>query len=147
MSNLFDFTDTADLPTELQSKLAGGGRVNPNIAFVTEIIAAGKAAGQPTLSISMITAVWFRMGKGDISQQALRNALNGALKVGTIMKPTRQTYAVIGHVDQVVNAPVPAVVEDATDNTVAPVAVEAEVIVLGDANKAEAPTEPLDPLA
>jgi len=58
------------------------------------------------------------MGKGDISQQALRNALNGAVKTGSIMKPSRQTYAVAGTaVETPTGATVVEAVEDATDET------------------------------
>jgi len=115
MSVLFDFTNVADLSDSLKSRLAGGGKVNPNIAAVVGIVQAGKAAGQPLLTISMIEAVWFRMSKPAISQQAMRNALNGAVKTGAVIKPSRQTYAVAGTVVAAPEAPV--AVEDATDDT------------------------------
>jgi len=100
MSGLYDFTDTSDLSVELQKRLAGGGKVNPNIAVYADIVKAGNAAGASALSISMIEAVAARMGLTAISQQAMRNALNGAIKAGLIQKVTRQTYGVKGIVDE-----------------------------------------------
>jgi hypothetical protein len=96
MSNLFDFTDTSDLSADLQKRLAGGGRVNPNIATYADIVVASKGAGLSSVSISMIEAVAMRMELPEISQQAIRNALTGAVKAGLIVKVTRQTYGVVG---------------------------------------------------
>jgi hypothetical protein len=95
MSNLFDFTDTSDLSADLQKRLAGGGRVNPNIVIYANIVKAGNAAGLSAISISMIEAVASRMSLPSISQQAIRNALTGAVKAGLIVKVTRQTYGVV----------------------------------------------------
>jgi len=125
MSKLFDFTDLSDLDKNLQGRLSGGGRVNPNIAAVAEIVKAGAGAGMPTLTISMIEAVWFRMGKDAISQQAMRNALNGAVKANLVAKASRQTYAVPGPVGQVADI---TAIDDATDEGDAPVELTAVAV-------------------
>jgi len=122
MSNLFDFTDTSDLSADLQKRLAGGGRVNPNIAIYADIVKASNAAGLASVSISMIEAVASRMSLPEISQQAIRNALSGAVKAGLIQKNTRQTYGVLGSTDAVVvsvegNVPTEAPVDVADEST------------------------------
>jgi hypothetical protein len=124
MSNLFDFTDTTDLSADLQKRLAGGGRVNPNIAIYANIVKAGKAAGLAAVSISMIEAVASRMELPAISQQAIRNALTGAVKAGLIVKMTRQTYGVVSSVVTEVETDETPV--DVTDETIeaAPEAVD-----------------------
>jgi hypothetical protein len=130
MTALYDFTDTTDLSAELQKRLAGGGRVNPNIAIYGNIVVAGAGAGLATLSISMIEAVAARMELPSISQQSIRNALTGAVKAGLIVKVTRQTYGVVG-------TPVEA------ETTPAPVDVDVETAVEADAP----PVDVTDPLA
>jgi len=124
MSNLFDFNDFEGVPEELQRRLSHGGRVNPNIAIYADIIKAGNAAGFAALSMAMIETVAVKMGLPSISQQAIRNALTGAVKAGLIVKVTRQTYGVVGT----------AVEADASDEVETPPV-------------ADAPVDETDPLA
>lgn len=136
MSALFDFNDLGDLPAGLAAKLSSGGAVNPNIAVYADIVKAGSAAGYPVMSGRMIEAVAFRMDLPVLSENAQRNALNGAVKAGLIKKVSRQTYGVV-------EAPGTAALGSGTSDPAPEVAKTPEVEVA----TATVDEMPVDPLA
>lgn len=96
--NPFDFSDLSDLPAELAAKLTV--ETNGNVdAFVGVVTEAAKY-GIKTLGINEITAAAIRMGIEVPTQQTVRNYLNTAVSQGKLMKPTRQSYALPGAVEQ-----------------------------------------------
>lgn len=114
--NIFDFSDTSDLPADLQSRMAGPGGINPNIDIYAGIVEAASGAGLSVVTISTIEAIAFRMELPPKGQATIRLALNAAVVAGRLVKPSRQSYAVAGKADTADLAP-PLEVADATDDS------------------------------
>ena len=133
--NLYDFNDLSDLPEALSARLSTSAVANPNVGVYADIIAKASEAGLKVLSITQIEAIAVRMGLTVKSQQTIRTALNSGVKAGLLVKPSRQSYAIV-------ESPV-----DVTDETVpaAPVAPEAPVAPA--APVADASDAQIDPLA
>ena len=91
--NLFDFSNTDDLPADLQKKLARSGGDNSNAEAYAEIVRKGAEAGVAEMDINQIIAVAHRMQMKVPSQQTVRDYLNRAVEIGMIVKPSRQMYA------------------------------------------------------
>ena len=85
--DMFDFSDTSDLPEDLQSKFNEDSQEK-----VQAVAAILKAAGRP-LSINMVMAVWARMGLEMVTQTTIRTYLTKAVESNLIHKPSRQYYA------------------------------------------------------
>lgn len=110
IKDLYDFTDTSDLPQNLQNKLASGGGQEPAlVAQITEIV--NKAPG--SLTLAQIIAVATRMGIELPAETTVRSYVNRAVADGRIIKVTRQSYG--SPLKSVEEAPVEAPVEDADD--------------------------------
>lgn len=92
--DLFDFTNTDDLPEDLQKRLQTTS--NDSAKEYAEILRKAKEAGHDELDINQIMAVALRMEMAVPTQQTVRNHLNKAVEIGLIKKPTRQTYAMNG---------------------------------------------------
>lgn len=96
-SNLYDFNDVSDLPTELAERMkAKVGGTNPLVAKVLAIVTDAAAADLSVLTIRQIETIAFRMGVEFKSQQSLRTALNANVINGELVKPSRQSYSVAG---------------------------------------------------
>lgn len=99
--NLYDFNDMSDLPEDLSKRLSKSAVANPNVKVYADIVAKASEAGLKIMSISQIEAVAHRMGIGGKAQQTIRIALNSAVKLGLLFKPSRQTYAIVEFGSQV----------------------------------------------
>ena len=89
--NLFDFSDTSDLPPEMAKRLeAKSSRGTPDWATkLVDVLATTPMA----LSIAQVLAVAARAGIEVPAETTVRSWLNKAVDAGTIVKPTRQSYA------------------------------------------------------
>ena len=109
-ANPFDFNDLSDLPKELQEKLTAA--TNGSVDDLVKIIAAGKEAGFDALTLNQVKAAGMRMGMEMPTDATIRNWLNTGVEQGKLTKPSRQTYAIVGTVASVEEAPVGKSEED-----------------------------------
>lgn len=91
-ADLFDFSNTTDLPEELQS-----GINTDKAEKINKVVAILDNAPRP-LTISEVQAVYFRAYKEQPAQTTLRSHLNAAVTEGKACKPSRQFYAAAGTV-------------------------------------------------
>lgn len=89
--DLFNFSDTSDLPAELAAKL--NTETTDKAAAWANILHLAAENGIAELDITQIMAVATRLEMEVPKQQTVRNYLNKAEDLGLITKPTRQSYA------------------------------------------------------
>lgn len=92
--NPFDFTDTTDLPEALAKKLTTTSDRSTAARQYADVLVAGRDAGYAALNINQIMAAATRLGMEVPTAQTVRAYLDAGVKLGYIVKPTRQTYAV-----------------------------------------------------
>ena len=90
--NPFDFADLSDLPEELQKRLHTD--TTDNAKVYADVVRKGAEAGFDELDINQIMAAATRMGIEVPTQQTVRGYLNKGVDLGTLSKPSRQTYAI-----------------------------------------------------
>lgn len=98
--DLYDFSDTSDLPEDVAAKLtAAGAAENPSIQKIVDLVNGAPRA----LSMAEIIAVATRAGIELPADTTVRSWIVKAAEAGRIARPTRQTY---GPITEAVEAPV-----------------------------------------
>lgn len=95
-SSVFNFASLADIAAvnpELAAKVANGNQ--DKIDLVVSILEAGLEAGVAAMSIAQIEVVAIRAEITLPAAASVRKYLNTAIDQGSVMKPSKQTYALV----------------------------------------------------
>lgn len=95
-SSVFNFASLADIAAvnpELAAKVANGNQ--DKIDLVVSILEAGLEAGVAAMSIAQIEVVAIRAEITLPAAASVRKYLNTAIDQGAVMKPSKQTYALV----------------------------------------------------
>lgn len=95
-SSVFNFASLADIAAvnpELAAKVANGNQ--DKIDLVVSILEAGLVAGVAAMSIAQIEVVAIRAEITLPAAASVRKYLNTAIDQGSVMKPSKQTYALV----------------------------------------------------
>lgn len=95
-ASAFNFAALADIAAvnpELASKVANGNQ--DKIDMVVGILGAALEAGVASLSIAQIEVVAIRANIALPAAASVRKYLNTAIDQGSVMKPSKQTYALV----------------------------------------------------
>lgn len=94
--NAFDFSNLNDIKEtnpELAKKVANASQ--DKIDGVVDIFKAGLAAGANVLTIAQLQVAAIRMGVELPADATVRKYINTAIEQGSLMKVTRQSYALV----------------------------------------------------
>jgi hypothetical protein len=93
MKDIFDLTDTSDLPEDIRPKRPGPKRGNSRASRIRELLAE---AGRPVGALQ-ISAAYFRKYGSVINRSTMAGSLHDLEHWGHVVKTGRGTYALPEH--------------------------------------------------